>query len=303
MKLIVLMSTYNGERYLREQLDSLLDQQLKPYKIFIRDDGSRDGTIGIIDRYAQENSCIEYYCGENRGPAKSFFELINKCEEADYYALCDQDDVWFKDKLSRAVDLLEKEDNELPLLYCSKYTLTDEKLNPIDSDVSSLYNFSDFPHSLIYHTAPGCTFVFNNAARKQIIKYDVEKEYCLIHDAIIHKVVCMFGKMILDEESHMYYRQHGDNEIGMSASKAKEFIGRVRRFLNGQIKNYRSNTAKSLLKTYGNECSEENKELLHIVADYMNDEKLKKELLNRSCFKSHTVNDLFFKILVLMNYI
>ena len=303
MKLIVLMSTYNGERYLREQLDSLLDQQLKPYKIFIRDDGSRDGTIGIIDRYAQENSCIEYYCGENRGPAKSFFELINKCEEADYYALCDQDDVWFKDKLSRAVDLLEKEDNELPLLYCSKYTLTDEKLNPIDSDVSSLYNFSDFPHSLIYHTAPGCTFVFNNAARKQIIKYDVEKEYCLIHDAIIHKVVCMFGKMILDEESHRYYRQHGDNEIGMSASKAKEFIGRVRRFLNGQIKNYRSNTAKSLLKTYGNECSEENKELLHIVADYMNDEKLKKELLNRSCFKSHTVNDLFFKILVLMNYI
>ena len=303
MKLIVLLSSYNGEKYIREQLDSLLNQDLKPDKIFIRDDGSKDETINILEEYKKNNDCIEYYCGNNLGPAKSFFELINKCEEADYYALCDQDDVWFKDKLSRAVELLEKEDNSKSLLYCSKYTLTDKDLNPIDSNVSDLYNFSDFPHSLIYHTAPGCTFVFNNEARKRIVKYDVEKEYCLIHDAIIHKVVCMFGKMILDNESHMYYRQHGDNEIGMNANKIEVFIGRVNRFLNGKIRNYRSNTARSLLNVYGEKCGEENKELLNIVANYMNDSNLKRELMNRDCFKSGTVNDLFFKILVLVNYI
>ena len=303
MRLIVLLSTYNGEKYLREQLDSLLCQDLKPDKIFIRDDGSKDETIRILEEYAKNNECIEYYCGNNLGPAKSFFELINKCEEADYYSLCDQDDVWFKDKLSRAVELLEKEDSSKPLLYCSKYTLTDKDLNPIDSNVSDLYNFSDFPHSLIYHTAPGCTFVFNNEARKRIVEYDTEKEYCLIHDAIIHKVVCLFGKMILDSESHMYYRQHGDNEIGMNADKVKVFIGRVNRFINGKIRNYRSNTAKSLLNVYGKECSEKNKDLLNIVANYMNDMSLKKELMNRDCFKSGTINDLFFKILVLVNYI
>lgn len=303
MKLIVLMSTYNGEKYIRQQLDSLLSQTLKPDQICIRDDGSKDDTIAILEEYAGRYPFIKYYCGQNRGPAKSFWELICNCEEADYYSLCDQDDVWFDDKLSVAVEMLQKEDQSQPLLYCSKFTLTDSELNPIDSNVSSLYGFSDFPHSLIYHTAPGCTFVFNHAAREKIVKYDVEKEYCLIHDAIIHKVVAMFGKMILDNRSHIYYRQHENNEIGMNANKAKVFIERVDRFLNGKIRNYRSKTAKSLLNVYGDEIDEDKKELVDIVANYMNDPKLKRELLSRECFRSHTINDLFFKILVLVNYI
>ena len=303
MKLIVLLSTYNGQRYLREQLDSLLKQTLRPDRILIRDDGSRDDTVAILEEYCSEYPFMEYYCGKNLGPAKSFWELIAKAEEADYYALCDQDDVWFEDKLETAVKALKQEDGTIPLLYCSRYTLTDQDLNPIDSDVSKLYGFSDFAHSLIYHTAPGCTFVFNAAARKKIMEYDVEKEYCVIHDAIIHKVVTMFGKMILDKTSHIYYRQHGDNQIGMDANKLRVFFGRVNRFLNGKIRNYRSKTARSLMRVYGKDCSEENRELLRIVADYAKDPKLKKELLEREEFRSHTVNDLFFRILVLVNYI
>lgn len=303
MKLIVLMSTYNGEKYLRAQLDSLLNQELVPDLIYIRDDGSKDDTVNILEEYASEHSFIKYYCGNNLGPAKSFFELINNCEQADYYALCDQDDVWFKDKLSTAISSLEKEDKNIPLLYCSKYTLTDKDLNPIDSNVSSLYNYSDFAHSLIYHTAPGCTFVFNNEARNKIVKYDLNKEYYLIHDAIIHKVVCMFGKMILDNSSHMYYRQHGSNEIGMTSNKFKEFAGRVNRFVNGNIKNYRSNTAKSLLNVYKDEIDDDKKELLNIVANYRSDSNLKKKLLNYDGFKTNTINDLFFRILVYLGYI
>ena len=303
MKLAVLMSTYNGEKYIREQLDSLLAQSLRPDLIYIRDDGSKDDTAAILEEYASENPFIKYYAGKNKGPAKSFWELICTCEKADYYALCDQDDVWFKDKLETAVKMLKQEDNSIPLLYCSKYTLTDGDLKPINSNVSELYNYSDFSHALIYHTAPGCTFVFNEEARKKIVKYDVEKEYCLIHDAIIHKVVTMFGKMILDNTSHMYYRQHGNNEIGMNANGFKVFLGRVNRFLNGKIRNYRSKTAKSLLNVYGNEVSPDKKKLLNIVANYKNDPDLKKELLEYEGFKSHTVNDVFFKILVLVNYI
>lgn len=303
MKLIVLLSTYNGERYLCQQLDSLLNQTFLPDKILIRDDGSKDSTLDILKRYKQKSDRIDFYCGENKGPAKSFWELICKCDKADYYALCDQDDFWFEDKLERAVTLLEKEDSDLPLLYFSKYTLTDKDLNPIDSNVSDLYNFSDFAHSLLYHTAPGCTFVFNEAARKRIVKYDVEKEYCLIHDSLIHKIVAMFGKLILDEESHMYYRQHGNNEIGMDANKIRVFIGRVDRFLNGKIRNYRSRTAQALLEVYGEEIDDEKKELLTIVADYAHDKHLKKQLLSKECFRSHTINDVFFKLLVLVNYI
>lgn len=303
MKLIVLMSTYNGEKYIREQLDSLLRQTLKPDLIYIRDDGSKDDTLSILEEYSAKYPYIHYYNGPNKGAAKSFWELICNCEDADYYALCDQDDVWFEDKLETAVNMLEKEGGDIPLLYCSKYTLTDEDLNPINSNVSSLYGFSDFPHALLYHTAPGCTFVFNDEARKRIVEYDVDKEYCIIHDAIIHKVVTMFGKMLLDHNSHMYYRQHGNNEIGMNANVFKVFFGRVNRFLNGKIRNYRSNTARSLLHVYGNAIDDDKRELLNIVAYYMNDRKLKTKLLRDKRFRSHTGNDFFFKILVHLNYI
>ena len=303
MSLIVLLSSYNGERYIKQQLDSLLEQTCKPDQILIRDDGSKDSTLDILKQYSEKYPFIRYYCGENKGPAKSFWELIEKADKADYYALCDQDDVWFKDKLETAVNALKKEDENIPLLYCSKYTLTNKDLEPIDSNVSDLYNFSDFPHALLYHTAPGCTFVFNEAARKKVLEYDVSKEYCVIHDAIIHKVVTMFGKMILDKDSHMYYRQHGDNQIGMNANVIKVFIGRVSRFLNGKIRNYRSNTARSLLHVYGGQVDDDKKELLNIVANYMNDPALKRKLLKEERFRSHTINDLFFKILVLVNYI
>ena len=303
MSLIVLLSSYNGERYIKQRLDSLLEQTCRPDQILIRDDGSKDATLDILKQYSEKYPFIRYYCGENKGPAKSFWELIEKADKADYYALCDQDDVWFKDKLETAVNALKKEDDRIPLLYCSKYTLTNKDLEPIDSNVSDLYNFSDFPHALLYHTAPGCTFVFNEEARKKVLEYDVNKEYCVIHDAIIHKVVTMFGKMILDKDSHMYYRQHGDNQIGMNANVIKVFIGRVSRFLNGKIRNYRSNTARSLLHVYGGQVDDDKKELLNIVANYMNDPALKRKLLKEERFRSHTINDLFFKILVLVNYI
>ncbi len=257
MKLIVLMSTYNGEKFLREQLDSLLRQTTRPSKILIRDDGSKDDTVCILEEYASKYPFISYYSGKNKGPALSFWDLISNCEDADYYALCDQDDVWFEDKLERAVKMLEREDNGIPLLYCSRFTLTDRDLKPIDSDVSRLYSFSDFPHSLIYHTAPGCTFVFNDAARKKIIRYDAERKYCIIHDSIIHKIAAMFGKVILDQTPHIYYRQHGNNEIGMSADPFRVFIGRVKRFINGKIRKYRSRSARALLDVCGDEIDDE----------------------------------------------
>jgi len=303
MSLIVLMSTYNGEKYISEQLDSLINQTLKPTKILVRDDGSKDDTVNILEDYASRYNFIEYYCGKNIGVAKSFFELINKCDKYDYYALCDQDDYWFKDKLETAVSKLKKEDNNIPLLYGGRFILTDDKLKPLNSDMSKLYSYYDFGHALIYHSAPGCTFVFNDEARKKVVKYDVSKQYLVIHDAIIHKVVTMFGKMILDNEPHMYYRQHSSNVIGLDSKGIKELIHRIKSFTSGRVKKYRSNIAKSLLNVYGDECSKENKELLEIVANYQNNAKLRKELLNRDCFKSYTINDFFFKILVLIKYI
>ena len=304
MKLIVLLSTYNGEKYLREQLNSLVSQKLRPNQIFIRDDGSSDSTMDIIKYYADSYKFIKYYQGENLGPARSFMELIKKAGDADYYALCDQDDVWFEDKLSIAVETLETlRLNDKPLLYCSRFTLTDEKLNPLDSEISKLYGFTDYAHSLLFQTAPGCTFVFNAAAKKEIDKYDMEKEYCIIHDSIIHKVCAMLGKVVLDETSHMFYRQHGNNQIGLSADEKKNFFKRVKRFFTGELKHYRRDTALSLLNVYSDVMGDENKELTDIVAHYDTDKVKSKKLRTMDCFKTYSINDLFFKLLVLFRYI
>ena len=97
------MSTYNGERYLREQIDSILQQIDVEIELIIRDDGSNDGTVQIIEEYASKYPCISYYCGDNVGVGKSFMELLKNAPTADYYAFSDQDDVWLKDKLIRAV--------------------------------------------------------------------------------------------------------------------------------------------------------------------------------------------------------
>jgi len=303
MKLTILMSTYNGEKYLKEQLDSLLNQSLMPTKILIRDDGSTDNTINILEDYSSNYGIIDYYYGQNKKPAKSFFDLIKNSEKSDYYALCDQDDFWFEDKLERAINVLNKEDNTKPLLYMSRFTLTDSKLNPINSDISKLYSYTDFAHSLIYQTAPGCTFVFNEAARRKILEYDIEKEYCMIHDSIIHKVVAMFGRVILDDESHMYYRQHGNNEIGLTADKFKTFINRIEHFTKGNIKNTRSDIAKALQKVYGQQLDKDKFTLLNIVANYKENKNLKKDFLKEERFLTKTINDVFFRILIMVNYI
>lgn len=304
MSIVVLMSTYNGEKFLKDQLNSLVTQTLKPDKILIRDDGSSDSTIEILKYYSDLYPFIEYYVGKNLGPAKSFMELINKVNGFDYYSLCDQDDVWFKDKLEIAVNTLKDlKKKSTPLLYASRFTLTDENLNPLNSEISHLYRYKDFPHALLYQSAPGCTMVFNDAARKKIKKYDMNKEYVVIHDSIIHKIVTMFGEMVLDFEPRMFYRQHGNNEIGLTADKKRTTIDRIKRFFTGKLKNYRRDTAKSLLNVYGESISEENKHLLEIVAKYDVDKTMRKELLRDKRFKTGTINDLFFKILVIFRYI
>lgn len=90
----VLLSTYNGEKYLREQLDSLLVQQGVDLRIIARDDGSKDTTVEILKEYAGKDTRVSFFEGKNVGPAQSFFDLIMKSPDSDYYAFCDQDDVW-----------------------------------------------------------------------------------------------------------------------------------------------------------------------------------------------------------------
>lgn len=275
------MSTYNGEKFLREQIDSLLAQTY-PVEIYVRDDGSTDSTQSILDEY-RKNKCLEWYTGENLKPAKSFWNLVQTAPQADYYAFCDQDDVWFPDKIERAIQRLTQEENRnRPLLYCSNVTVTDADLKPISKMIEGEV-YTDFAHSLIYSLAPGCTMVFNAQARTEMIKYDMNKEFEIIHDRLTHKIIAMLGKVIFDYESTMYYRQHGNNAIGSSHG----FFSKCRNVMFMRV-HHKSLSAKALYSVYCNSISEECRDLLKMVGFYQDDKKWYKKFIKDKRF--NTVN-------------
>lgn len=309
MKIIILMSTYNGEKYLDEQINSICQQTIAKkcqVELLVRDDGSSDNTQKILDYY-QNKGVLKWYTGNNLRPAKSFWDLLINCNDADYYAFCDQDDYWFNTKLERAIKILEKEEvcyNNIPLLYCAAVSVTDEKLRPIKSKDNVLNTFIDFPHSLMYSTAPGCTFVFNHYARKELVKYNMNYEFEIIHDWLAHKIITMKGKMYFDNSPCMYYRQHENNVIGNQPGGIKYYINRIKRFTKDNQCS-RSKCAKSLLNVYGCDIDipEHNLNYLKIVSYYQEKFNYKLKFLQEKSFRSNSINDLFLFFLIIANRI
>ena len=116
-KCVVLMASYNGIPFISEQIDSILSQAEVDVRLFVRDDGSSDGTRDLLQRYADEGS-LTLLTGENLGPALGFLTLLRNAPEADYYAFSDQDDIWDSDKLITAIKQLKKQEN-LALYHCN----------------------------------------------------------------------------------------------------------------------------------------------------------------------------------------
>ena len=144
---LVMMSTYNGGRYLREQLNSILIQKGIALDIMIRDDMSTDDTKSILDEYKKKNKNISVIYGKNVGACQSFFELMKNAKlKYNYYAFCDQDDVWMDDKLITGINRLSDVKNDKPSLYYSGQTIVDDNLDyvcdhKIDIERSVFANF------------------------------------------------------------------------------------------------------------------------------------------------------------------
>lgn len=267
-KVKILLSTYNGEKYLKEQLDSLLLQDYPNIKILVRDDGSVDSTLDILKDY-QSRELLKYYKGENLGCGKSFWDLLQKSGDADFYAFCDQDDVWDKDKISRAVARLNKEDNNLPLLYCSNVRVVDSQLKLISKDIEREEYIDNFKSSLIKSLAPGCTFVFNRKSCEILRLY--KSDFIDIHDWLSHKIIAAFGKVIKDGKSSMSYRQHGNNVIGAKNGISK-FVSRIKKLISNK-EHTRLEIAKEIYLNYKDQLSAENKEALKCMINYRNNKK------------------------------
>jgi len=230
-RVAVLLSSYNGNKYIIEQVNSLL--KLKGeflIDIHIRDDGSADGTQKLLTENYTGMDRFFLHEGENVGVIKSFLWLVENVADYDYYAFCDQDDIWEPLKLMAAVSKLEQHEKNIPLVYCSAYDYVDQELSLIGR-FQSCSNLS-VNNLLIENCAPGCTMVFNSALRDKYCELKIENiaQRIVMHDWFILLLGLGFGKVVYDHNSYLLYRQHCNNVVGKKTGFRQVLKSKIKQF-------------------------------------------------------------------------
>jgi glycosyltransferase involved in cell wall biosynthesis len=262
---IILLSTYNGQTYLGELLESLRTQTAaERVHLLIRDDGSTDATRSVLAAANLSPLAVGLIKGPNLGLNASFATLARAVPQGfSTIMLCDQDDVWLPDKVALAAEALSNADPETPTLYCSRSTLTDADLNPIGLTADARRGPS-LRHALFQNIAPGHTMAFNPALLRLFSA--TFNDDAIIHDWWLYLLAVSHGQVIFDPEPHAYYRQHGGNEIGYSASR----LQRLRRDLRRLVREDRSALTQqgaALARTCHETLTDEDRALLAAFLD------------------------------------
>ncbi len=202
----ILLSTYNGERFVGEQLDSLFSQTYPNIAIHIRDDGSTDDTVDIIDAHPNRHRLASFDIGGNIGVVPSFLTLsAQHGAPGELYAFCDQDDVWKPEKIARAMEKILACPAPDKVLYCSRLEYVDERLGHLGySRVPQQIGFSN---AIVENIAVGCTTVFGDTIRRLLL--EGAPENMMMHDWWTYLVASGFGEVIYDDFVSIQYRQHG----------------------------------------------------------------------------------------------
>ena len=223
-EVVVLMSTYNGKKYIEEQLLSIIEQDYAGcVNVYIRDDGSNDNIEQVIEdfkcKYESNTRKIVFDSCLNVGVQKSFLHLIQTAPEAEFYFFADQDDVWKKDKISRAVSILKKSNDDI-CVYCSDYTIVDNELNLVyEKQVLIDEKTFDPLRLLFFNTFPGCVMGFNN--KMMHIVRNMNLSNCMMHDSMVLAVGAAIGTICYDDYSSILHRIHNDNVVGYGHKKIK----------------------------------------------------------------------------------
>ena len=235
----ILMAVYNGEAYLREQLDSILGQSDGRWHLTASDDGSTDGSVGILDEYARRypEKIARYASGRRFGSARDhFFHLMARCE-ADYMLFCDQDDVWYPDKLAKTREaLLEagaQYGPDMPILVFSDQTPTDAALRPLADSLmryqKQYFETFDYRSILMQNVVTGGAMGVNRALAR-LGGRCANLNGVIMHDWWLAAVAARFGKIVYIDEPLGAYRQHGGNAVGAKGVDSASYIlGRLSR--------------------------------------------------------------------------
>lgn len=227
-KIDILMATYNGQEYIREQIDSILCQTYSNFRLIICDDNSQDETYKILKEYENKDKrIIVYKNNENLGYIKNFERLLSLVEN-EYFMLSDQDDVWYDTKIIDSLDLLNKENADL---IFTDLEVVDEKLNTLNNSFNRLMKYrrkilkvNNYNRVYLYNVVTGCTIFSKSKYINDILPLPNNKN--LIHDHYIPLIVSLKGGKIeyLDKPA-IKYRQHTNNQVGTDryTSKLKSF--------------------------------------------------------------------------------
>ncbi|MDE6189347.1 MAG: glycosyltransferase family 2 protein [Clostridia bacterium] len=247
----VLLSTYNGEKFLKEQLDSILNQSGVAVELFIRDDGSKDSTLEMLATYVEKFNNIHLLIEENVGVGNSFMKLLYSVGSGyDYYSFADQDDIWEENKLFEAVTMLAQSDK---VLYASNQECVDKYGNSLGLryGIDSAIHL-DAIAILEKNTLAGCTMVFKGDFYDIITNINCRPSEELlrnrIHDVWLAMTASINGGIIYDERSFIKYRQHENNVVGAYEDGVfKKIKEKMKKVFKKKFRNGRSSLAKEIL--------------------------------------------------------
>ena len=237
----IVMPTYNGEKYLKEQIDSILNQSYKDIRLIISDDGSKDSTVQILKEYEEKEKRVKIYIQpQNLGVVRNIEFLLRKVESP-LFMLADQDDVWLPEKVEKSLEKLKQENADLVF----------GDLEVVDQNLKTMYpSFGDFMLlnqkinkyinnnrlNYLYNCVTGCTLLAKKEMIEKILPLPTDSKY-LIHDHWIGLMASLNGKLAYVPEKYIKYRQHGNNEVGTNKiSHGFQRIDQVRElFINVKL--------------------------------------------------------------------
>lgn len=251
-KVAILLSTYNGEKYLEQLIESICNQSFTNWNLYIRDDGSKDNTIKIINKYLEKDKRIKFINQKkvrNLGVVRSFFELFQEVD-ADFYMFSDQDDFWLPNKVEKTINrMLSLEYNQEPICVYTNLRVVDQNLN--GNELLLNRGWQKFTELLFTNNVYGCTMMVNHKV-KELVKFDkIDYDNIFMHDWWLTLLAAAFGTVSFINEPTILYRQHEDNQVGAASKSFRSLVKRVLNNNEDRLKMKRSvRFATELLKNY-----------------------------------------------------
>lgn len=269
-------------------------------RLSVRDDGSSDGTVRLLEQLISARSCDRLSVGPNLGAARSFMTLLRAVSaDADYAAFCDQDDVWLPGKLPAAVAALQEVDG--PGLYCCAVRLVNETLSELKLHKRCVREAS-FANALVENIATGCTIVLNRSAIDLLASRTPQN--FVMHDAWCYLVVAGCGRVVYDPRPYVLYRLHGSNAVGVGVTLWSEWSGRASRQVRDGRERLLTRQAEELRRLYGSQLRAD---AAHCLDDFLGARwtvtSRLRYAVRGSAYRQRRIDDLIFRCLYALHYI